>query len=39
MTEKLHNKLVTVEIKQTSNKKRLIAFRDSAIDKIKKNKY
>ena len=35
MTEKLDNKLVTDKIKQTRNKKPLIPFRDSAIDKIK----
>ena len=36
MTEKLDNKLETGEIKQTRNKRPIIPFRDSAIDRIKK---
>jgi hypothetical protein len=36
MKEKLANKLETNEIKQTRNKRELIPFRDSTIDKIKK---
>ena len=36
MTEKLDNELETKEIKQTRNKRTLIPFRDSAIDKITK---
>jgi len=35
-TEKLTNKLATSEIKQTSNKREVIPFRDSAIEKITK---
>ena len=35
MTEKLDNKLETSEIKQTRNKRTLITFRDSTIEKIK----
>ena len=36
MKEKLANKLATDPIKQTSNKREVIPFRDSAIDKLKK---
>ena len=36
MKEKLANKLVTDQIKQTSNKQKVIPFRDSAIEKISK---
>ena len=34
MKEKLDNKLATDPIKQTSNKREVIPFRDSAIEKI-----
>ena len=34
MTEKLDNKHATKDIKQTRNKRELIPFRDSAIEKI-----
>ena len=34
--EKLDNKHATEEIKQTRNKRELIPFRDSVIEKIKK---
>lgn len=34
MKEKLANKLATDPIKQTSNKREVIPFRDSAIDKV-----
>jgi hypothetical protein len=36
MKEKLANKLATNPIKQTSNKREVIPFRDSAIEKISK---
>ncbi len=37
MTEKLDNKLETKVIRQTGNKRLVIPFKDSAIEKIKEN--
>ena len=36
MTDKLDHKLVSDEINQTCIKKKIIPFRDSAIDKLQK---